>query len=246
MDEPLLDRAHWTRVAAEWTAWARSPKHDAFWAYREALVAYLGKGSGETLEVGCGEGRVSRELKALGYRVTAADTVAALVEAARQADSAHEYTVADARDLPFDDSSFDQVVAYNVLMDVEDVPASLREIRRVMRPRGQLFISIVHPFRDRGNFANSQHDAPFVLEGTYFGRQRFEGVEDRDGLRMHFAGWSQPLEAYADALEEAGLAITSIREPIPVHSEDQEYLKQWTRVPMFLWLKTRPLSPAES
>jgi SAM-dependent methyltransferase len=244
MNKPLLDREHWTRVAAEWTAWARSPKHDAFWAYREALIAYLGKGSGKTLEVGCGEGRISRELKALGYRVTAADTVAELVEAARQADSAHAYAVADARDLPFDDSSFDQVVAYNVLMDVEDVPSSLREIRRVMRPHGQLFISIVHPFRDRGNFANAQPDAPFVLEGSYFGRQRFEGVEERGGLRMHFAGWSQPLEAYAGALEEAGLAITSIREPIPDHSEGQEHLKQWTRVPMFLWLKARPIGLA--
>jgi SAM-dependent methyltransferase len=244
MDKPLLDRAHWTRVAAEWTAWARSPKHDAFWAYREALVAYLGQGNGKALEVGCGEGRVSRELKALGYHVTAADTVAELVEAARQADSAHDYAVADARDLPFEDSSFDQVVAYNVLMDVEDVPASLREIRRVMRPHGQLFMSIVHPFRDRGNFANAQPEAPFVLEGTYFGRQRFDGVEERGGLRMHFAGWSQPLEAYAAALEDAGLAITSIREPIPDHSEDQEHLKQWTRVPMFLWLKARPLGPA--
>jgi hypothetical protein len=44
-------------------------------------------------------------------------------------------------------------------------------------------------------FAGTETNAPFVLEGTYFGRQRFEGVEERDGLRMHFAGWSQPLEA---------------------------------------------------
>lgn len=240
-----MDKEHWTRVAAEWTAWARSPEHDAFWAYREALVAYLGPGDGRTLEIGCGEGRVSRELKTLGYHVTAADTVAELVEAARQKDSAHEYAVADVRSLPFEDASFDLVMAYNVLMDVEDVPASMREIRRVLRPHGQLFISIVHPFRDRGNFASAAPDAPFVLKGTYFGRQRFEGVEERDGLRMHFAGWSQPLEAYMNALEEAGLAITSIREPIPNHSKGQEHLQQWARVPLFLWLKARPIGLGE-
>jgi hypothetical protein len=28
-------------------------------------------------------------------------------------------------------------------------------------------------------------DAPFVLNGTYFGRQRFEGVEELNGLQMH-------------------------------------------------------------
>jgi ubiquinone/menaquinone biosynthesis C-methylase UbiE len=43
-------------------------------------------------------------------------------------------------------------VAYNVLMDVEDVPAALKEIRRVLRPSGTLIISIVRPFADRRLF----------------------------------------------------------------------------------------------
>ena len=121
------DKAHWTRVAAEWIAWARSPGHDAFWAYRRALGRFIGAGSGQALDIGCGEGRVSRELKALGYRVTASDAVAAMVEAARQAGSADGYAVADAKDLPFESGQFGLVMAYNVLMDVEDVPATLKE-----------------------------------------------------------------------------------------------------------------------
>jgi len=145
--------------------------------------------------------------------------VAELIEAAKEANSAHEYVVADAADLPFEDGRLSLVVAYNMLMDVEDVPATLKEIRRVMRPDGELMISLVHPFRDRGRFASKDADAPFILEDTYYGRQRFEGVEERDSLQMHFAGWSQPLEAYAAALEEAGLAITSLREPLPDLSE---------------------------
>lgn len=241
MEQNSPDREHWSRVAAEWTVWARAPGHDAFWAYRKALASYIGPGRGKALDVGCGEGRVSRELKSLGYHVMASDTVAELVDAARDADSAHEYAVADARTLPFEDESFDLAVAYNVLMDVEDVPATLKEIRRVIRPAGQVLISLVHPFRDRGRFDGVEPDAPFVLEGTYFGRQRFEGTEERDGLTMHFAGWSQPLEAYVAALEQAGLAITSLREPLPDSDTRQEHIKHWMRVPLFLWLKARPL-----
>jgi hypothetical protein len=67
-------------------------------------------------------------------------------------------------------------------------------------------------------------------------------MEERDGLKMHFAGWSQPLEAYMMALEKAGFAVTSLREPIPDKSQGQGRLKQWTRVPLFLWLKACPLS----
>jgi 2-polyprenyl-3-methyl-5-hydroxy-6-metoxy-1,4-benzoquinol methylase len=59
------------------------------------LARFVGSGIGNAIEVGCVEGRISRELKTLGYRVTAADAVAALVEASRQANSADEYAVAD-------------------------------------------------------------------------------------------------------------------------------------------------------
>ena len=235
------DIAHWSRVAAEWTAWARAPNHDAFWSYRASLLAFIGQGAGEALDAGCGEGRVSRVLKDCGYRVTAIDPVEQLISAAEQAGSADAYKIAAAADLPFKNCSFDLAVAYNVLMDVEDVPAALKEVRRVLRPSGTLVISIVHPFADRGRFAGPQANAPFVLQRSYFGRERFEGTEVRNGLQMHFAGWSQPLESYMAALESAELAVTSLREPVPDTGDKGSHMERWNKVPLFLWLKARLL-----
>lgn len=236
------DREHWTRAADEWIAWARKPGHDAFWAYQDRLAGYIGEGSGQALDVGCGEGRVSRLLKSCGYEVTASDPVAQLVEAARDADSAHEYATCAADDLPFANHRFDLVVAYNVLMDIENVPAALKEMRRVMRPAGSVMISIVHPFADVGRFAEETPDAPFVITEPYFGRKRFEGSEVRDGLHMPFFGWSQPLHQYAAALENAGLAIVSLREPVPDTKSDTDRMQQWTRMPLFLWLKAQAIN----
>lgn len=235
-----IDAAHWAEVAGDWIAWARAPGHDAFWAYRRPLARFVGPGAGEAVEIGCGEGRVSRELKALGYRVAATDAVPAMVEAARQAGSADAYAVAEGRRLPFGDGRFDLAMAYNVLMDVEDVPATLKELRRVMKPDGTLFVSLVHPFRDRGRFAGPRPDAPFVLDGTYYGRVRFEGEEESGALRMRFAGWSRPLEDYMAAFEAAGFAIASLREPVP-EGEGRDRLARWARIPLFLWLKARIL-----
>jgi ubiquinone/menaquinone biosynthesis C-methylase UbiE len=144
------DHKHWSEVADEWVAWVRKPNHDAFWAYRSLLAAFIGRGNGKALEVGCGEGRISRELTACGFEVTAADPVSRLVRAAIDAQSAQNYAVASAAELPFENAQFDLVVAYNVLMDVDDVPAALKEFRRVIRPTGQLIISICHPFADHG------------------------------------------------------------------------------------------------
>jgi SAM-dependent methyltransferase len=239
MSEEALDRAHWSRVAAQWIAWARLPNHDAFWAYRRSLAAFIGPGNGDALEVGCGEGRVSRELKALGYNVFALDSAPIMVRAAAELSSAHLYTVADSAALPFDDRRFDLVVAYNILMDVRDVASTVKEMARVMRCDGRLVVSIVHPFADRGSFIGPDSAAPFILKDEYFGRRRFEGVEERDGLRMEFAGWSQPLESYSLALEQAGLAITSLREPSPERGDQWRQFEQWARVPLFLWLIAR-------
>ena len=173
--------------------------------------------------------------------MTAIDPVEKLVWAAEKAVSADAYRIAAAADLPFENCSFDLVVAYNVLMNVEDVRAALKEIRRVLRPSGTLVISIVHPFADRGHLAGPEANASFVLHDSYFGREWFEGTEVRNGLRMHFAGWSQPLESYVAALENVGLAITSLREPVPETAHKGGGLKRWNRVPLFLWLKARPL-----
>ncbi len=120
------DREHWARVAKDWIEWARTPDHGAFWAFRDSFIAFVGPGQGDTLDVGCGEGRVSRALKTCGYRVVASDPVREMVNAAKEAQSADEYAVAPGSDLPFPDASFDLVVAYNMLMDVEDVLATLR------------------------------------------------------------------------------------------------------------------------
>ena len=239
----MKDHEHWARIAAQWVTWARASKHDSFWAYRDELARFIGRGPGEALEVGCGEGRISRLLKACGWRVTASDPVEALVRAAEQAGSADSYRVAEAGELPFADRSFDLVVVYNVLMDIEDIAAAIKEMNRVLRRSGTMLISIVHPFADRGRFAGPEPDAPFIVEKSYFERERFDGVEERDGLTMHFAGWSQPLEHYAKALEREGLAITALREPVPdpaaVLADD---MTRWGRIPLFLWLKARPIA----
>jgi len=107
--------AGWEDRASQWLAWARTPGHDAYWRYRGAFLELVPPAAGRTLEVGCGEGRVTRDLAARGHTVTALDASPTLVAAAAERDPAGEYLVADACELPFGDAGFDLVVAYNVL-----------------------------------------------------------------------------------------------------------------------------------
>ena len=127
-------------------------------------------------------------------------------------------------------------------MDVEDVSATLKESGASCGRQGMLVISIVHPFSDRGYFANTEATSPFVIQNGYFGSKRFEGIGRARRPANGFAGWSRPLEAYATALEEAGLAITSLREPVPQAGDGRNHMERWNRIPLFLWLKARPLA----
>jgi SAM-dependent methyltransferase len=213
--------------AQGWLAWARTPGHDAYWSYREAFFDLVPAPGAATLEVGCGEGRVARDLLARGHRVTGLDASPTLVGAAAEADPASHYVVGPAEALPFDDGAFDLVVAYNSLMDVEDMPIAVGEAARVLAPGGRLCVCITHPMQDAATWDQEDDDSPLVVD-AYLDRRWIDVAVERDGLAFTFEGWSHPLEAYTRALEEAGLLIEAMREPAGSAGG------RWSRVPMFL------------
>jgi SAM-dependent methyltransferase len=236
--------AGWEQRAEQWLAWARTPGFDAYWSYRDAFFALVPPPAGRTLVIGCGEGRVSRDLTARGHRVTALDASPTLLDAAREDDSAAEYVLAEAEALPFADASFGLVVAYNVLMDVADMPAAVAEAARVLVPGGCLCACVTHPFADAGRWADpDDDDSAFVVEGSYLGARRFEITIERGALTMRFDGMAYPLEDYARALEAAGLAIEALREPVASgalgdRTEHPAWVR-WRRIPMFLMFRAR-------
>ena len=229
----------WEREAENWLAWARTPGHDAYWHYRGAFFALVPPAGRATLEIGCGEGRVARDLAARGHQVTGVDAAPTLLRAAAEAHPDGRYLVADAADLPFEDSSFDLVVAYNSLMDVPDMPGAVREAARVLQPHGSLCACVTHPLADAGRFATADGDAPFVIDGSYLESRRFEERFERDGLEMTFRSWAYPLEAYSRALEAARLRIDALREPAMPAEEAERHPDErvWQRLPMFLMFR---------
>jgi SAM-dependent methyltransferase len=192
---------------------------------------------GRTLEIGCGEGRVTRDLATRGHRVVAVDAAADLLALARDADSESTYLRCDAAALPFADASFDLVVFYNSLMDVDDMEGSVREGARVLSQGGHLCACVTHPMADAGRFESRNPGAAFVIEDTYLGPRRWFDMQiERDGLEMHFAGWAYPLEAYFRAMEHAALVVEALREPRIADPTVMRYPSEerWRRIPNFL------------
>ncbi len=156
---------------------------------------------------------MSRDLAARGHRVVGLDASPTLLRLAREEHPEGEYVLGDAAALPFEDGTFDLVVAFNSLMDVQDMPGAVAEAARVLEPGGRICVCVTHPTADAGGFESPAPDARFVIDGDYFATRRVEVTEEKNGLAMTFRGWAYPLEAYARALEDAGLLVEAIREP---------------------------------
>lgn len=175
---------------------------------------------------------MARDLSARGHRVVGLDLAPTLLAAAKGAAPEGEYLIADAAKLPFRASSFDVVVAYNSLMDIEEMCGAVNEVGRVLRPGGTFCISVTHPVNDVGRFVDP---STYVVQESYLDSHRFEGSATRDGSTMTFFGWTHPLQDYTDALKGAGLQVTDLREPRP-DGPDGRY-EAWRRLPMFLQIR---------
>lgn len=210
-------RKGWDTQADNWGRFTRTPGHDA-WHDLMNLPAFLSllPGPGRrTLDLGCGEGRLSRLLAGAGHTMVATDASPGMVALAAGAEPAPAAVVSDAARLPFAAGAFDLIVAYMCLHDMDRMPDAIREAGRVLAPGGRLALAVVHPFNSAGDFTSHEPDAPFVVTGSYLDDHPADWSADVDGIRLDFHSEHHPLGAYAAALASAGLLIEQIREPKP-------------------------------
>jgi len=101
----------------------------------------LGRARGRVLEIGAGTGLNVPHYPAGLDELILTEPDAAMSKRLRErSDGRASVVAASADDLPLADASVDTVVSTFVLCTVEDPAATLREIRRVLRPDGQLLL----------------------------------------------------------------------------------------------------------
>jgi MPBQ/MSBQ methyltransferase len=99
------------------------------------------------LDVGCGVGGSTRRLShQLGCCVTGVDLSDQYIDAAERLTQLFDmqervkFQAANALDLPFDDNSFDGVWSIQMNMNIEDKLAWLKELHRVVKPKGRVVL----------------------------------------------------------------------------------------------------------
>jgi ubiquinone/menaquinone biosynthesis C-methylase UbiE len=118
--------------------------------------ALLRETRGRVLEIGAGTGlNVPHYPSGLSELILTEPDASMCRRLARRVEGRATVVTAPADDLPVDDGSLDTVVATFVLCTVESPEVALREIRRVLRPDGQLLL-IEHVRSDVRRLASLQ------------------------------------------------------------------------------------------
>lgn len=155
---------------------------------RERRARLIGGAHGRVLEVGVGTGR-NLALYPEDASVTGIDVSERMLERARDRAAGLDRTVelrhADAEALPFDDASFDTVTASCVFCSVEDPVQGLREVRRVVKPDGE--IRLLEHVRPRNPLLGKLFDWLSPLTRRLFGpeiNRRTEANLEAAGLEI--------------------------------------------------------------
>jgi ubiquinone/menaquinone biosynthesis C-methylase UbiE len=140
-DATARNRAAWDRMAPRYDRAMRRTEPLLFG--RDGRQWVCSRARGDVLEVAVGTG-LNLPHYPPGIRLTAVDLSPVMLAAATKRAADLGLTVdlseAEAEHLPFDDASFDTVVSTLSLCSVTDDRAAIGEMRRVLRPGGQLLL----------------------------------------------------------------------------------------------------------
>jgi SAM-dependent methyltransferase len=225
-------RDAWEAEADNWAAWASRSHHDSYHKFhRDAFLELLPPPGRRTLDDGCGEGRLTRDLTRLGHRVVAVDAAPSMLRYARERDPEGEYHLVSASELPFEAEAFDLVIAFMSLQDMDDPEGAVRETWRVLEPRGRFCVALVHPINSAGKFESAEADARFAISGSYRDRRRYAETAEREGLAMTFTSDHRSLEGWLRPVFHAGFVLDAVRE---VYAPETP---RWQRIPLFLHVR---------
>jgi SAM-dependent methyltransferase len=199
---------------------------------KQAIAELLGPSAGSALEIGCGDGRLTRELVDLSGSLAALDPeIPSILDAVKAVPEGVSFLAGSGEELPFADNCLDTVL-FTLSLHHQDPVKALGEARRVLKEDGRILVlepaehslmnmmfTLLHDETDRYEHAEMAVDScglEEVRSGSVRTRWEFDGFEEMAGYLFDY----MELEADPEKEEEMARLLGERLDLKPLHIED--------------------------
>jgi len=151
--------------------------------YLSEIRRYHGTATGRLLEIGCGDGDFLMQAESAGWQVTGVDYAAAACATAQGRLKNGEVLHGELAGLKLPSDQYDLCVIADVLEHVRSPLEFLREIHRVLKPGGTLFVATPSLDSWSARFLRQKWMEFKAEHLTYFDRQTLQTALFRSGFR---------------------------------------------------------------
>lgn len=179
------------------------------------------KSEEKVLDVGCGQGVLSREMAKQGAKVTGIDASGKLIEIAKKNSTngpGIRYFVADAARMDdIQDAEFDAVCSVLAVQNIDDLQGVVKESARVLRKGGRLVWVLNHPCfripRQSGWGFDEKRKLQYRRVDRYMSPLKIP-IQMHPGASPDVHTWTfhRPLSEYFEKLNSSGFAVTKLEE----------------------------------
>ncbi|WP_456365547.1 class I SAM-dependent methyltransferase [Thermococcus sp.] len=168
----------------------------------EPLLLKFMSERGRVLDLACGAGGFSFLLEDMGFHVVGLDSSETMLRRARkfaeEKRSKVEFIKGDARELPFEDSSFDYVLFIDSLVHFEpsDLNSVFREVARVLKPGGRFILQFTDlrellPLLMGGQVVGPEYWVSRVMPDREEKTVVIEFQSEKDSFKVRFNIWGR-------------------------------------------------------
>ena len=202
------------------------------------------------LDLACGQGFFTSEIKKSGFKVVGADIAPELIAEARRNVPGADFYVTPADKLNFaKDGEFDTVLCVLAIQNIENIASVFAEVRRVLNSKGRFLLVLNHPaFRvlKRSSWEwDDEEKIQYRRVDGYLSQARIEvDMNPGSDAEEKTISYHRSLQDFFKALSKAGFAVSRLEEWVSHKSSEKgprQKAEDMARkeIPLFMALEVR-------
>ncbi|OEK00596.1 hypothetical protein BFP97_03340 [Roseivirga sp. 4D4] len=220
-------------LADSYSAHIDHKPHNAYYD-RPNTLSLVGNVKGKkVLDAACGPGKYAEILMNQGAEVTGFDLSPKMIENSKARNPNRGNFFVHDLEKPLNslsDETFDIVLSALAMHYIENWEQTIREFNRVLKPKGQLIISIEHPFFEHLYFKSERYFEVEPVKCTWNGFDR----------PVEINSYRRPLQECLNPLLENGFTLDKLLEPKPVEAFealDPKHFNELNAFPAFMCMR---------